>query len=68
MSMVRYELGKDRIETDSIKVAADLRPSTESMVWSLGQLTVCRIVEKGKRKYAVHSNWEAISRAIFANI
>jgi len=70
MAMARYEFGKDRMETDSnsSKVAADPCPSTESMVWSLGQLTVCRIVEKGKRKHTVHSNWDVISRAVFANI
>jgi len=70
MAMARYELGKDRTETEGSNdmAVADPRPSTESMVWSLGQLTVCRIVEKGKRKHAVHSNWDTISRAVFANI
>jgi len=70
MAMVRYELGKDRMEINrnSSKVAIDPRPSIESMVRSLCQLTVCRIVEKGKRKYAVHSNWDTMSNAVFANI
>ncbi len=47
IAMARYELGKDRTEIDSnsSKVAVDPRPSTESMVWSLGRLTVCHIVD-----------------------
>ncbi|MBO4568460.1 MAG: hypothetical protein J5674_00510, partial [Candidatus Methanomethylophilaceae archaeon] len=44
------------------------KPCTESIVWSLGHLTVTRIVEKGVRKKAVFSNWDPISKEVFANI
>jgi len=68
--MARYELREDRMETggNGDMVVADFRPSTESMFWSSGQLTVCRIVEKDKRKHAVHSNWDAVFRDVFADI
>ena len=70
MAMAGYEIHEQPEEAvrRGRKAAADARPCTESMVWSLSQLTVCRIVEKGRRKQAVYSNWDAISRAVFSNI
>ena len=44
------------------------KPSTGTIVWSLTQLTVCRIVESGRRKGAVYSNWNSTAREVFANI
>ncbi|WP_400210842.1 hypothetical protein [Candidatus Methanarcanum hacksteinii] len=56
------------ITTDGRTIVKDVRPLTESMVWSLGHLTLTRIVSKGKRKEAYFSNWDGISREVFANI
>ena len=70
MAMSRYEM-KPRKETkirEGKKVEVDVKPSTESMVWSLGQLTVTRIIVKGRRKEAHFSNWDDISREVFSNI
>ena len=70
VAMSRYEM-KPRIEIknkDGKKVETEVRPSTESMVWSLGQLTVTRIIVKGKRTEAHFSNWNDISREVFNNI
>ena len=70
VAMARYEL-KPRISKKTIDgkiVESEVRPSTESMVWSLGHLTLTRLVEKGKRKAAHFSNWDAISREVFSNI
>jgi len=70
MAMARYELHeypKEAVRSGR-KATADVRPCTEFMVWPLSQLTVCRIVEKGRRKQAIYSNWDAISRAVFSNI
>ena len=70
MAMARYELETcpKEIFRNGRKAVAESRPSTESMVWSLSQLTVCRIVEKGRRKQAIYSNWDSISKAVFSNI
>jgi transposase len=70
MAMARYEL--EPVMVPKMKkgkmTTEESRPSTESMVWALGHLTVCRIVENGRRKEAVYSNWNPISREVFANI
>jgi transposase len=70
VAMARHELRakpEARMRRGRMTVE-EVRPSTESMVWSLGQLTVSRIVEGGRRKGAVYSNWNAVSREVFANI
>jgi len=70
IAMARYEL-KPRVETRMEKgrmETHEVRPSTESMVWSLGHLTVTRIVRQGLRKEAHYSNWDPISREVFSNI
>jgi len=48
--------------------AVETKPSTGSMVWSLGHLTVSHVIENGCRKGAVYSNWNHISTEVFANI
>ena len=70
MAIARYELETcpKEIFRNGRKAVAESRPSTESMVWSLSQLTVCRIVEKGRRKQAIYSNRDSISKAVFSNI
>jgi len=70
MAMARYELEPAPVrKMKKGKITEEeSRPSTESMVWSLGHLTVSRIIENGKRKEAVYSNWNRISREVFANI
>ena len=70
MAMARYEMkgtaktvnsrGRRRIVTE--------KPNTETIVWSLGHLTLTRMIEKGRRKQAVYSNWNPVSREIFENI
>ena len=70
VAMSRYEM-QPRKETkirNGKRVEMDVRPSTESMVWSLGQLTVTRIIIKGRRKEAHFSNWDDVSREVFSNI
>ena len=70
VAMARYEL--DPTPVTKMKkgktTTVERRPATESMVWSLTQLTVCRIVEKRCGKGAVYSNWNVLSRKVFANI
>lgn len=70
MAMARYEL--EPVPVSKMKkgkmTVEETRPSTGSMVWSLSHLTVCRIVENGKRKGAVYSNWDRISREVLSNI
>jgi transposase len=70
VAMDRYEIKprKEPKSKDGKVTMKDVRPSTESMVWSLGHLTLTRIVSKGKRKEAYFSNWDSISREVFANI
>jgi transposase len=70
MAMARYELEPKPVTTTKKgkKVIVERRPATDSMVWSLTQLTVCRIVEKGRRKGAVYSNWNPVARGVFDNI
>ncbi|MCL2786393.1 MAG: transposase [Methanomassiliicoccaceae archaeon] len=70
MAMARYEL-EPRTETkmkSGKMTIEETRPSTESMVWSLSQLTVCRIVNRGCVKEAVYSNWNRISSEVMNNI
>jgi hypothetical protein len=38
------------------------------MVWGLSQLTVSRIIGSGRRKGTAYSNWNSVSRGVFANI
>ena len=84
MAMARYEMkgkeeteeGKERKETvngkpkeeKEKKGAVTGKPNTESIVWSLGQLTLTRLISNDKRKQAIYSNWNPISREIFDNI
>ncbi|MDR1405563.1 MAG: hypothetical protein LBJ20_08380 [Candidatus Methanoplasma sp.] len=70
VAMAGYELESEAVSRmDSGETAKENRhPSAESIVWSLGHLTLCRIVEEGKRKSSVYSNWNLISERIFANI
>ena len=44
------------------------KPNTESIVWSLGHLTLTRMIASGCRKGAIYSNWNPISKEIFGNI
>ena len=70
MAMARYEL-EPRMVTKmrNGKLRREgTRPSTESMVWSLSQLTLCRIVNGGYGKETVYSNWNHISSEVMANI
>ena len=64
--MSRYEMQskKEAKIKDGGKTEADVRLSTESMVWLLSQLTVTRIIMKGRRKEAHFSNRDDISREV----
>ena len=70
VAMSRYEMQPRRKTKNKggKKIEVDVRPSTESMVWSLSQLTVTRIIIKGRRREAHFSNWDGISREVFSNI
>ncbi len=70
IAMARYETEtKPAIRMKKGKlVTEDSRPSTESMVWSLSHLTVCRAVGNGGRKEAFSCNWNPVSTEVFANI
>jgi len=70
MAMARYEMKprKTTMIRNGRKAECDTRPSTESMVWFLGHLTVTRIIERSRRKEAHFSNWDDISREVFDNI
>jgi transposase len=70
IAMARYELEPKTkvILKNGKRVVENSKPSTGSMVWSLGHLTVCRLVDNGKRKGAIYSNWNHISSAVFSNI
>ena len=70
VAMARYEMeGKTRTvgERGSMKTVTE-KPNTESIVWSLGHLTLTRMVASGCRKGAIYSNWNPISKEIFGNI
>lgn len=70
VAMARYEMEP----TTAVKmkggrrIPMTSRPSTESMVWSLGHLTVTRTIVNGRRKGTVFSNWDPISSEVFCNI
>ena len=68
--MARYEIEHERVAIvkNGKKREHEVRPSTESMVWSLSNLTVTRLIVDGRRKKAHFSNWDEISRKVFANI
>ena len=70
ISMARYEMESvtEIREKNGVRYESESRPSTESMVWSLCHLTVTRLIVKGVRKKAHFSNWDPISREVFANI
>jgi hypothetical protein len=70
IAMARYELDHktEKKMRKGKMVTVERRPSTNSMVWSLSQLTVTRIIEKGSGKRTIYSNWNPISRAVFVNI
>ncbi|WP_162262202.1 transposase [Candidatus Methanomethylophilus sp. 1R26] len=70
IAMARYEAeGKTKtVEERGRRRTVTEKPNTESIVWSLGHLTLTRIIDKGRRKQAVYSNWNQISREIFSHI
>ena len=70
IAMARYEAeGKTKtVEELGRRRTVTEKPNTESIVWSLGHLTLTRIIDKGRRKQAVYSNWNQISREIFSHI
>lgn len=70
IAMARYEVeGKTKtVEERGRRRTVTEKPNTESIVWSLGHLTLTRIIDKGRRKQAVYSNWNQISREIFSHI
>lgn len=70
MAMARYEMeGRTKtVEERGRRKTVTEKPDTESIVWSLGHLTLARMIEEGRRKQAVYSNWNPISREIFGNI
>lgn len=70
MAMARYEMeGRTKtVEERGRRKTVTEKPDTGSIVWSLGHLTLARMIEEGRRKQAVYSNWNPISREIFGNI
>ena len=70
MAIARYRMEPRKHIKDSggRRIEQDSRPSTESVVWSLSHLTICRVIENKVRKKAVFSNWDGISREVFARI
>ena len=68
--MARYEMkGVERTENKRGRTKTVIeKPNTESIVWSLGHLTLTRIIGDEHRKQAIYSNWNPISREIFGNI
>lgn len=70
MAMARYEMkGKEKtVEERGRRKTFTEKPNTESIVWSLGHLTLTRIIKNGERKQEIYSNWNPISREIFDNI
>jgi transposase len=70
IAMARYEMkGVERTENKRGRSKTVIeKPNTESIVWSLGHLTLTRIIGNGHRKQAIYSNWNPISREIFGNI
>ncbi len=70
IAMARYEVeGKTKtVEERGRRRTVTEKPNTESIVWSLGHLTLTRIIGNGHSKQAIYSNWNPISREIFGNI
>jgi transposase len=70
MAMARYEMKGDTktVSSRGRRRTVTEKPNTETIVWSLGYLTLTRMIEKGRRKQAVYSNWNPVSREIFDNI
>ena len=70
VAMARYEMkgNTKTVEERGRKRTVTEKPNTETIVWSLGHLTLTRMIEEGKRKQAVYSNWNPVSREIFGNI
>ena len=70
IAMARYEMEgteKETIYRGRCKTKIE-KPNTETIVWSLGHLTLTRIIDRGRRKQPIFSNWNPISREIFGNI
>ena len=57
-AMARYEMKgiETTVTNRGRKRAVTEKPNTESIVWSLGHLTLTRIIENGRRRTAVFSN------------
>ena len=70
ISMARYEIEHEAvvIVRDCKGLEHEVRPSTESMVWSLSHLTVTRQTVDERMKKAHFSNWDEVSNKVFANI
>lgn len=70
IAMARYEMegNTKTIEEKGRRKTVTEKPNTESIVWSLGHLTLTRIIDRGRRKQPIFSNWNPISREIFGNI
>ena len=70
IAMARYEMkGEERAFCRRGRTRCSVeKPSTESIVWSLGHLTLTRVIAKGRRRQAIYSNWDSISEEIFGNI
>ena len=70
IAMARYEMkGEERASCRRGRTRCSVeKPSTESIVWSLGHLTLTRVIAKGRRRQAIYSNWDSISEEIFGNI
>jgi transposase len=70
MAMAKYELVPKPVPKmrGGKMIVENTKPSTGSIVWSLSHLTVSRMVDRGWRKKAIYSNWDAVSREVFANI
>ena len=58
----------DWLKNGDVRKTVTEKLNTESIVWSLGHLTLTRMIEKGHRKQAVYSNLNPISREIVGNI
>jgi transposase len=70
IAMARYEMKgiETTVTNRGRKRTVTEKPNTESIVWSLGHLTLTRIIENGRRRTAVFSNWDAVSKEIFSNM
>lgn len=69
IAMARYEMkGVERTENKRGRIKTVIEPNTESIGWSLGHLTLTKIIGDGHRKQAIYSNWNPISREILGNI